>query len=245
MLPNLNKGDVININFNPVSKKTSALKHYTIETLNNYLKNPFKEDKKKNDEDDEEDYKAMFEGIELGTEATRTSIIKNAINSKYIELKKDTYYILNQGIYLIESLNYMNINMDKYKTINLSKALKKVFHGKIKVLDAVNIATDEIKNVFNSNTDDIGLYGDYIGKCPKCKKDVIRNRYGYGCSGYKDGCNFSIPRVICKKVISKNEAKLLVNEGRTNKLNNFISKNNKEFSACLKLENDKIVFDFK
>ena len=245
MLPNLNKGDVININFNPVSKKTSALKHYTIETLNNYLKNPFKEDKKKNDEDDEEDYKAMFEGIELGTEATRTSIIKNAINSKYIELKKDTYYILNQGIYLIESLNYMNINMDKYKTINLSKALKKVFHGKIKVLDAVNIATDEIKNVFNSNTDDIGLYGDYIGKCPKCKKDVIRNRYGYGCSGYKDGCNFSIPRVICKKVIPKNEAKLLLNEGRTNKLNNFISKNNKEFSACLKLENDKIVFDFK
>lgn len=38
--------------------------------------------------DDTEDYKAIFEGLELGTEATRTGIINNAINSKYIALKK-------------------------------------------------------------------------------------------------------------------------------------------------------------
>lgn len=87
ILPNLNKGDKVNINFVPVEKKTTPPKHYTIETLNNYLKNPFKEDKAKlneDDNDDTDDYKAIFEGLELGTEATRTGIIDNARKSKYI-----------------------------------------------------------------------------------------------------------------------------------------------------------------
>ncbi|UKI50945.1 MAG: hypothetical protein L6U99_06345 [Clostridium sp.] len=46
-LPNLNKGDEVNILFKPKEKETTPPKHYTIETLNNYLKNPFKDDKKR------------------------------------------------------------------------------------------------------------------------------------------------------------------------------------------------------
>ena len=87
---------MINICFEPVEKTTTPPKHYTVETLNNYLKNPFKDDKAKAKEleesgevDDAEDYKAIFEGLELGTEATRSGIIDNAKKSKYIELKKD------------------------------------------------------------------------------------------------------------------------------------------------------------
>ena len=246
VLPNLNINDEINIKFVPKEKKTSAPKHYTIETLNNYLKNPFREDKEKNSDDDSEDYKAIFEGLELGTEATRTGIINNAINSKYIELKKDTYYILQNGIYLIESLTQMQINMDKYKTSTLGKALKKVYKDEIKINDVVDIAENEIKEIFNysKTTSDTGFYGDIIGKCPKCGKDVIKNRYGFGCSGYTDGCDFKISGVICKKAISKKDAIDLLEKGTTEKIDNFISKNDKTFSARLKLENDKTVFDF-
>ena len=39
-------------------------------------------------ENDDEDYKAIFEGLELGTEATRTGIIDNARKSEYILLIK-------------------------------------------------------------------------------------------------------------------------------------------------------------
>ena len=45
LLPALKKGDKVNICFKPVEKETSPPKHYTIETLNNYLKNPFREEK--------------------------------------------------------------------------------------------------------------------------------------------------------------------------------------------------------
>ena len=149
LLPVLEKGDRINIDFKPVEKETQPPKHYTIETLNNYLKNPFKEDKKKatEEENDEEEYKAVFEGLELGTEATRTGIIDNAKKSKYIELKKDVYRILPDGENLIEALKRMNISMDKYKTAEVGKALKKVFRGEFTINDSIEIAKNEIKEV--------------------------------------------------------------------------------------------------
>ena len=254
ILPKLEKGDEVNINFKPVEKKTTAPKHYTIETLNNYLKNPFKEDKaKKNDDeyDDAEDYKAIFEGLELGTEATRTGIIDNARKSNYIDLKKDVYTILPLGEYLIDSLVQMQINMDKYKTSEMGKALKSVFHNEMTIDDSVNLAKNEIKEVFNQKKlvleedIDTGFYGDMIGNCPICGKEVLKNRYGYGCIGYKDGCNFKINMNICNRTISKENAKMLLEKGTTSKIKGFTSKNGKMFDAKLILKDKKIEFSFE
>lgn len=249
-LPNLNKGDEVNILFKPKEKETTPPKHYTIETLNNYLKNPFKDDKKKNDDSDDDDYKAMFEGLELGTEATRTGIIDNAKNSNYIALKKDVYTILPNGIYMIEQLMQMGISMDKYKTATIGQALKKVFHNEIAVVDSVKLAEKEISDIFtNKNLPieeeiDTGLYKDVIGKCPLCNDDVVKGRYNYGCMGYKSGCKFKINFVICKRIISINNAKMLLSTGETSKIKGFVSKNNKLFDAKLKLQDGQIVFDF-
>ncbi len=266
LLPPLEKGDKVNICFKPMEKQTSPPKHYTIETLNNYLKNPFREDKAKLAEggdaeqsdagtDDTEDYRAIFEGLELGTEATRTGIIDNARRSLYIDLKKDVYNILPGGIYMIESLEQMQISMDKYKTSELGKALKKVFHGKMTVEESVGLAEKEIDEIFRSVSEpperdrDTGFYGDIVGKCPVCGKNVIRGRYGYGCTGYKEGCKFRFGAYICKRAISLSNAKLLLSEGQTSVIEGFTSKNGKLFNGRLKLtdgENGekKVVFDF-
>ena len=259
ILPNLKKGDEVNIRFVPKEKETSPPKRHTIETLNNYLKNPFREEqssaqeaeKDKETENDEEDYRAIFEGLELGTEATRTGIIDNAKNSGYIELKKDTYSILPDGEYLIKSLTRLKISMDKYKTSEMGKALKKVYNGKITVEESVALACAEIAEVFNRpkeppETDkDTGFYGDIVGKCPLCGKDVIRYKTGYACSGYKEGCGFSVYGFICRRVISKSNMEMLLQTKRSSKIKGFISKNGKPFDAYLKLdENGKVVFDF-
>ncbi len=253
VLPKLEKGDEVNIDFKCVEKETQPPKHYTIETLNNYLKNPFREDKKKMDEEnDEEEYKAIFEGLELGTEATRTGIIDNAKKSKYIELKKDVYKILPDGIYLIEALQRMDISMDKYKTAEVGKALKKVFRGEFTIDDSIKIAEKEISEVFvkketaiENDTDD-GFFGDEAGVCPLCGEVVRRTSFGYGCSGYKDkGCKFAISNVICKRVISIANVRKLLETGKTNKIEGFISqKSGKSFGAYLKLESGRCVFDF-
>ena len=253
VLPKLSKGDDIELNFKPVEKETTPPKHYTIETLNNYLKNPFREEKATIEtEDDAAEYKAMFEGLELGTEATRTGIIGNARNSRYIELKKDVYYILPEGIKLIESIGRMNISMDKYKTATLGKALKQVFRGEISVNDSVELAKTEIAGVFQKNeyTEqndmDDGFMGDIVGKCPLCSGEIRRTSFGYGCSSYKEsGCRFAVSNVICSRVIPKSAVYNLITKGKSQKLEGFVSpKNGKMFSAALKLEGDRVNFDF-
>ncbi len=263
ILPALNKGDAVNIDFKPTEKETSPPKHYTIETLNNYLKNPFKDEKKAAkeaadseegiDSDDSEDYRAIFEGLELGTEATRTGIIDNARKSGYIDLKKDVYTILPGGEFLIESLLQMQITMDKYKTSELGQALKRVYRGSMTVEESVSLAEREIREVFDKKTDavfvresDTAFFGDVVAKCPLCGREVKRQRSFYGCSGYKEGCRFSVNISICNRVISVAMLNELIANGRTPIIEGFVSpKSGKRFDAALKLENGKAVFDFE
>ncbi len=245
MLPKLEKGDKVNVDFHPEEKQTQPPKHYTIETLNNYLKNPFKDDKT-SDENDDEDYKAIFKGLELGTEATRTGIIDNAKKSGYISLKKDVYFIENGGKYLIEQLSDMNISMDKYKTSRLGQALKKVYHGEMTIDESVKMAENEIRQVFETDKNaGSGFYGDVIGKCPKCGKNVARGRYSYACEDFPDKCDFKINLRILGCPIPKEQAAKLLTNGKTDKMNFTSLKTGKVFSSSLKLdENKKVVFDF-
>ena len=258
ILPKLTVGERVNIKFAPIEKETTPPRHYTIETLNNYLKNPFKDDKARAKEleelgevDDADDYRAIFEGLELGTEATRTGIIDNAKKSGYINLKKDVYTILEGGEHLVDSLEKLSIGMDKYKTSELGKALKRVYHGEMSVMDSVKLAELEIAEIFkrggsmpvavNTNT---GKFGQIVGKCPLCGKNVVRGKSSYGCMGFADGCAFRVGINICKKSIPILEVERLLAEGKTEKIQGFISKNGKRFEARLVLRDGAAVFDF-
>jgi DNA topoisomerase-3 len=260
ILPNLTVGESVNIDFKPAEKQTTPPKHYTITTLNNYLKNPFKDDKAKAKEleesgevDDAEDYKAIFEGLELGTEATRSGIIDNAKKSGYIALKKDVYTILPGGEYFIESLGRLSISMDKYKTSELGKALKKVYHGEMTVDESVKLAEGEIAEVFKKGQGyaseiqgvDTGKYGEIVGKCPLCGKNIVRGKFSYGCMGFEDGCKFRVGINICRRDIPINEVRRLLAEGKTATMGKFISKNGKYFEARLVLQDGNAVINFE
>ncbi len=261
VLPALEKGDKVEVDFKPVEKQTTPPRHYTIETLNNYLKNPFKDDKaaaaaeaKENEgtpENDEEDYRAIFEGLELGTEATRTGIIDNARKSEYIKLEKDVYKLLPGGAFLIESIMRLGISMDKYKTSELGRALKKVYRGEMTVKESVKMAEAEIAAVFHTaqmpleKDTDIGLFGEAVGACPLCGSEVRRTTFGYGCSAYKEkGCRFSVNMTICNRVISPGNMRCLLENGKSAKIEGFVSKAGRLFDAALRLEDGKVVFDF-
>ena len=255
ILPTLSVGDPVNIRFEKREKQTTPPKHYTIETLNKYLKNPFKDDKARAKEleengeiDDAEDYRAIFEGLELGTEATRTGIIDNARKSGYIDLKKDVYTLLDGGEYLIEALRELGISMDKYKTSELGKALKRVYRGDMSVEDSVRLAEGEIAEVFKTRAEapavDTGKYGEIVGKCPLCGRNVVRGKFKYGCIGYADGCNFTMGVNICRRDIPITEARRLLAEGRTAKLLGFVSRKGKRFGARLEIKEGEVVFAF-
>ncbi len=256
-LPPLKEGDAVAVDFVPVEKTTTPPKHYTVETLNNYLKNPFREEKAaerpEEETDDAEEYRAMLEGLELGTEATRTGIIDNARKSGYIDLKKDVYTILPDGEFLVESLGRMGIGMDKYKTAEVGRSLKRVFRGSSTVEESLSIAEGEIRAVFekkpqaSENDTDDGYFGDVVGKCPLCGRDVRRTRHGYGCSGYKEtGCKFGIFSPFCGRVVPVRAAQELLEKGITGRLEGFVSRRTgNNFGARLKLDGGRVVFAFE
>jgi len=165
-------------------------------------------------------------------------------------LKKDVYTILPDGIYMIESLSRLNINMDKFKTSEMGKALKRVFRNEIAIEDSVELAKNEIRQYFETKQvpieedTDTGFFGDVVGSCPLCGAEVKRGKYGYGCMGYKQGCNFRVNSYICGRSVSASNVRLLLESGRTSKIRGFVSKQGKSFDAYLKLSDGKCVFDF-
>lgn len=249
-LPKLSEGDRVVVDFKPVEKQTQPKKHYTVETLNNYLKNPYKEESKQVDENDEEDYKALFDGLEIGTEATRPSIIAGAIKSEYIALQKTNYVILPKGKYYVECLEKLGIDMSKEKTVFLGKTLKDVYKGNMTIEESLSVVNAEISRIVKNQVQVKQMANDYkkesIGKCPRCGKEVITYPKAYSCESGKDGCGFVIFKSIANKAISRTQAQKLISRGQTDKIKGFTAKSGKKFDAYLALTPEKTVeFQFK
>ena len=258
ILPNLSVGDKVNTRFAPEEKETTPPKHYTIETLNQFLKNPFREEKEKAEdaapEDDTEEYRAVFLGLELGTEATRTGIIENAKRSRYIALKKDVYTILPDGEYLVQALDRMKIDMNKYKTAEMGKALKAVYRREMTVSDSVSLAAKEIGEIFArrdampgqmpGDSGQTGTLGEIVGDCPLCGEHVVRGRFRYGCMGFKNGCQFTIPVNLCRRDIPIAAARDLLTAGKTKKIDGFVSRTGRTFGSELVLRDGNVEFAF-
>lgn len=237
-LPDLSIGDPVQICFQVTDRETQAPKHYTVDTLNNYLKNPFRQEKQNiadlsSDTDDDagsadgdtEDYQAIFDGLELGTEATRAGIIETAIRSQYIAFKRNTYTILPAGEYLIEALEQLQISMGKERTSELGRALKQVYRGEKCIDDVISLAFQEITQYFalcsnTSLTRPAAAVSDneVIGKCPKCGCDVIARPKLFGCSNRN--CRFALWKddryfQNLGKNMTKTAAKNLLSKGET------------------------------
>ena len=58
--------------------------------------------------------------------------------------------------------------------------------------------------------------------CPKCKNGtLIKGKSAYGCSAYKNGCDFILPFVFHHKKISENQFTRLIQKGCTLNLKGF------------------------
>ncbi|MFV0337337.1 MAG: DNA topoisomerase III [Chthoniobacterales bacterium] len=88
-----------------------------------------------------------------------------------------------------------------------------------------------------------------IGKCPLCKEGQIYDiGSAYCCnnaSGQKKTCTFRMGKVILQRDIPLDQVKKLMESGKTDLLPRFISKKGRPFSAYLKLEKGKVVFEFE
>jgi len=258
-IPTFTEGEILNCNFKLEEKKTTPPGKVTEAELNKFFEKPFKKQDIDNEDDginDEEDYKAILKGIEIGTPATRSGTVEKVKKIGYIKADKNVLSITPLGERFIEILDKLNINLYKEKTVELSQNLKKIYNNEIGINDLVKAEEQQIKEIVNKNIEIEKIQNNSkktnrkprtkLGICPICHNIVVENKMGYGCCGYKDGCKFFIGKNIAGRDISKSEAKQIIETGETGLLQGFVSKVGKNFNAKLILdENCKIKFAFK
>lgn len=189
VLPYVKEGQEFNVNFQIKDKYTEPPKKITEEVLSRYLKNPFRKE-----EDTEEDYQAILKGVEIGTEATRTGIIENAKKYEYISQDKQTFSITDKGIAFINALDQLKINLYKERTVELSVLLKDIYNRRYTISKLLEKVKEDLENTVNQEIE-IAQYERKIetyGKCPRCGKEIRKNKKSYYCTGYKEGCTFSL-----------------------------------------------------
>lgn len=240
----INKSDIKEIETKPLARYTQASLIEDMTRISKYVDDPeIKEILKRKDKDKE------GENGSIGTSATRASIIQNLIKRGYIKEEKDKVISTELG------REYYNILPDEWKKADLTAKWwiiqEEIRDGKAdqnKLLDSILldikkvIATKDVskfklkKNYKNEKT--------IVGHCPLCGKDIIESNKSFYCSGFKEGCKFSVWKTIAGKKISKTNIKQLLENGVTTEIRGFKAKSGKQFNAKLQIINGKIEFIF-
>lgn len=94
------------------------------------------------------------------------------------------------------------------------------------------------------NTSDSSLDIKY-GPCPLCQAEVKDFPKSYSCSRWKEGCGFTIWKIVAQKKLSSSQIKILMTIKKTNLIKGFKSKAGKPFDAFLLLNKEgKVEFEF-
>lgn len=240
----INKSDIKEIETKPLARYTQASLIEDMTRISKYVDDQeIKEILKRKDKDKE------GENGSIGTSATRASIIQNLIKRGYIKEEKDKVISTELG------REYYNILPDEWKKADLTAKWwiiqEEIRDGKAdqnKLLDSILldikkvIATKDVskfklkKNYKNEKT--------IVGHCPLCGKDIIESNKSFYCSGFKEGCKFSVWKTIAGKKISKTNIKQLLENGVTTEIKGFKAKSGKQFNAKLQIINGEIKFLF-
>ncbi|TRW22902.1 DNA topoisomerase [Criibacterium bergeronii] len=270
-LPKLEKDEEFDVDFKLVEKTTTPPKKITEETLSNYLKNPFRKEKsnpnnqqdnlldEQGTQDDEKEYQDILKGVEIGTEATRTGIIENAKKYEYITQDKQTFSITEKGIYFIQILDKLKIDLYKEKTVETSMLQKQVLKKEIFLGDCIELVEKQISEIINQDIkieklpSNVSDTREVIGICPRCGKNIYENSKSYYCDGYKDKenpCKFSIWKENKffedkGKKLTKTMVKQLLKKGYVD-VKGFKSKEkNKEYDAKVNLKDTGTYVNFE
>lgn len=243
-------GEEYNTNLEIEEKETTPPSHLSESDLIKLCKNPLKKlDIEKEDFNDDEEYKEILNGSQIGTEATRAVMIEKIKKVGYVKEEKNKLLISDLGKIFIQNLEKLKINLWVDKTAEMNKDLKRVFKNEKSNFEVLKKSEDELKEIINQNINiekvNINIDKNIMGKCPVCNNDVLESSKSYYCSNWKNGCSFTIWKTISDKKLTESNVKALLENRITKEIKGFKSKSGKLFNAKLKLNNDnKIEFEF-
>lgn len=247
-LPLLQKNEAVEADLNTSEGFTSPPKSYTEGTLITAMKTCGKE---LENEEEKEILKAT-EGI--GTEATRANVLETLKNQHYIEIQKNNVTVTSKGVILCQAVENtllsspeMTAKWETYlKKIKKDEGTQQAFLTSIqKFIDHTLKSSAQVieSSDWSANIKSISHTKKTIGNCPACGQSIIDKGKFYGCSGYSNGCKFTLPKRYVGKTLSEATIKKLLATKETQMLKGFKKKTGQTFSAALMLNEDyKLLF---
>lgn len=198
-------------------------------------------------EAEDDTIREALKDIGLGTPATRATIIETLIKRLYVERQSRKLIPTTRGLAVYDLVKDKAIS-NAEMTGTWEKSLNHIAEGKedvamfnegIRTLTRQMVAellddrtSKAIQKNMNSSAPD----------CPKCRKKMEQFRLGFKCGE----CDIVLWRNVCKKSLKDEDIIALSKMETTRKISGFISRNNKRFSARLKLNKDyKVEFIFE
>lgn len=223
---NFNENNCLITNIIKLDKKTKPPKEYSIDTLLTFMEKP------KGDTEEKL--------VGLGTPATRAEILQKLFRTGYVIEDKKRLYATKKGLWLLTFLSkdkelakIANVNQTTYWENELA-VNPKLFEQHIKEYVAASMRP-EIKEVYVK---------EGSPKCPLCKKEILKGKYGWYCSGYKEGCQFKLFDTVSGAKLSEKDVSDLCN-GKQTVMKHCTNKAGKKFDCKFALdENSQIKFIF-
>lgn len=219
-------------------KETRPPKYYTEATLLRAMESAGKTV-------DDEDLREAMKENGIGRPSTRANIIETLFRRKYLVKKKKNIHATDTGVDLINV-----IQSDLLKSPELTGQweykLRQIEQGEYDVkefrTELIQMVVDLTNEVMVAKDQTVSLVPDKKvatkdntkntiegSECPKCKNgELLAGKKAYGCSQYKEGCDFVVPFVIMGKKLTKKQATDLIFKGKTTLIKGFIQRENGE-----------------
>ncbi|MFA5573416.1 MAG: DNA topoisomerase 3 [Brumimicrobium sp.] len=221
-------------------KQTTPPKPYTEATLLRAMETAGKQV-------DDEEMRELMKDNGIGRPSTRANIIETLFRRRYITKRRKSIYATETGIDLIKI-----IDNDILKSPELTGTWEKKLHliekgeyepelFKKELIEMVVELTNEV--LFNTKKKAIRIAPENEDSsvktttkkskvkkiklseldCPKCKKNgLLKGKKAYGCSHYKDGCNFVLPFEFLGKKLTDKQLSDIILKQKTTKIKGFI-----------------------
>ena len=175
---------------------------------------------------DDEELRELMKDNGIGRPSTRAAIIETLFRRNYVKRERKNLVPTITGMELIRVINnelLKSAEMTGNWEFKLRQIEKGEYQAEAFLTEMKQMVSDLVVQVRNESTQRITIAShapvvekNEIITCPKCKKGtMLKGKTAFGCSDFKNGCDFKVPFDLMGKKLSDNQISSLIEKGKT------------------------------
>ncbi len=196
----------------------------------------------------DDDLRAAMAGKGLGTSATRASIIEGLLDEDYLVREGKELHATSKAFMLMELLNGLGVRELtrpeltgnwEYQLFQMQGGKKSRDEFMAEIAQMTRQIVDRARQYEHDTIP--GDFGSLSVPCPRCGGEVHERYRNYQCTN----CEVNLPKILAGRLLGAKEIETLIENGQTDPLQGFRSRQGRPFAAVLKLSPEfRIAFDF-